>query len=134
MKKRILSFVLVFALVCSMSIGASAASVSKTGKTSGGQIEGLVTSATLEVYTDHAVANTGCEADSGFTIITAVRFYYMDANNAEKSVSNSGRTTASAYKPAFPATPNGIRGESDHYVYTNAVWGNWGCHLGANVW
>lgn len=129
MKKRILSFILVCALLCTMSIGASAATVSKTGKTYGGTIGSYDTSAQLYTYSDHVVAETWCEATFGVTFTTSVRLYYNGDNNP---VRGAGQMTATAYRGTDIL--NNIRGESTHVIHAGSNWGIWECDLGANIW
>ena len=129
MKKRILSFILICALLCTMSIGASAASVSKTGKTQGGTLDYYDTKAWLYTYTDHVFAETWCEATYEIIFATSARLYY---NGSTTPVETVGQMTATAYRGTDIL--NNIRGESTHYVQAGPQWGIWGCNLGANIW
>ena len=132
MRKRILSFVLVFALVCAMSISVSAGSASVYGETSGSKYNPLETSGELYVYTDHAVAETWCEVDS-FVVLTKVYFIHKGENNVDVTYSDSGRTTASAYRTGDLTVLTGVRGSSLHKVESDD-WGNWTYSLNANLY
>lgn len=129
MKKRILSFILVCALLCTMSIGVSAATVSKTGKTYGGTIGSYDTSAHLYTYSDHVVAETWCEVTYLVTFSTSARLYY---NGSDRPVETVGRMTATAYRGTDIL--NNIRGESSHVIQAGSQWGIWSYDLGANIW
>lgn len=129
MNKRIITLVLVFSLLCTLSIGASAASASRTGNTVGGTVGSYNTSAHLYTYTDHVVADTGCETYLNVTCSTAVRLYYK---GSDQPVRNYGGTSASVYRSTDVL--NNIRGESDHVVNAGSAWGVWNYSLSANIW
>lgn len=129
MKKRILSFVLVFAILCTMTISASASSASSTGETGGGPLGKAPTSATLNVYTEHATAETQC-SESGFTYTTSVRLYFIDGD----SIGNSGGASVSVWKSTGIDIPNTSYAVSYHSVSGNLNYGSWSTSLRANVW
>lgn len=129
MKKRILSFILVCAMLCTMSISAAAASAYDVGKTIGGTLDYYDTSAWLYTYTDHVVAETWCETTYEVIFTTSAKLYYIGSTTPVETV---GRMTATAYRGTDIL--NNIRGESEHVVQAGAQWGIWTCSLGANIW
>ena len=135
MNTRILSLVMVLVLLCTMSIGVSAASASKTGSTSSGTVGSVSTKAELYVYTDHATATTWSTQASGIIRETRLVYTYKNANNQTSYLYATGSSTATAYPGPIPNVPSAIKGESVHRVYSqNGEWGSWTSNLSANVW
>ena len=129
MKKQILAFVLVFALLFSMTISASAASASKRGQTSGGILTNLPTSATLNVYTEHATAGTWCELSS--CTISTIAYLHL---NDGRTLTGYGTVSATAVKSTEIDIPNTKNGSSEHNVNGGSQYGVWTASLSANVW
>lgn len=129
MKKRILSFILVFALLCSMSICASAASWN--GNTSGGSRGTVTTSATLYVYSEHAVASTSSGAYDHGILATTVRFHYTNTLNQFATKTASGHASASAYPSDMKDIFSAISADSEHDVNGGSEWGSWHWELSA---
>ena len=135
MNKRVLSLVLIFVLLCTMSISVSAASASTVGVTSGGTLGIVKTKAELNVYTDHATATTWSVNAPGIILNTLLTYHYKDANYENRQLTVTGSATATAYPGIIPNVPSAIRGESVHRVYSlEGEWGSWTSNLSANVW
>lgn len=132
MRKRILSLILVFVLICTMSISASAATVTRHGVTSNGIYTGVDARGELSVYTDHSYAVTWCEVDS-FVKSTEVHFIFTKLNGEPGKFFGSGRTVASAYNSSGETAINNIRGASLHKVDGGENWGTWGYSLATNL-
>lgn len=129
MKRKILCFVLVFALMCAICIGASAASV--TGYTSGGKRGRLTTTASLYVYSEHAVATTSSGANNHDILATTVRFHYTNTFNQLSTDSKSGHASASSYPTDMKDIFSAISANSEHAVRGEDDWGNWEYDLSA---
>lgn len=129
MRKRILSFVLVLVLLCTMAICVSAASTSTTGSTGGG-VEGKAdTSATLYAYTDHATAETW-SSKSACILSTSVTLHFVDGS----AEGISGGASVTYWKDSGLDIPNTSYATSVHDVKGYSSYGNWTASLRANVW
>lgn len=135
MNKHVLSLVMIFVLLCTMSISVSAASASTVGETSGGTLGIAKTKAELNVYTDHATATTWSGQAQGIILKTELTYFYYNANYQTSRLYATGSSTATAYPGPIPNVPSAIKGESVHRVYCpNGEWGSWTSNLSANVW
>ena len=129
MKKRIISIVLVFVLMCSMCFGASADTYkSEKGTTSGGT-SSVGTSASLRISANAAVATTGCALDSAINR-TVIALTYQTSSNTILTISSNGNGSATEY-PSDCAVNGAISASSSHSVVTQ-VNGGWTCGLSVN--
>ena len=118
MKKKIISLVLVIALMSAMCLSASAASVQ--GQTDGDQP--LRTSAVLNINPVGADASTGCSLGTA-VLFTRITFTYRSTSNNTLTDNYSGAGSASAY-PSNIASNGAIRAVSYHSVNTTD-YGSW---------
>lgn len=129
MRKRILSFALVFALVCTMSISAFAGSAYDDGFTdsiTGGGV--LYCQAHLDVDSSRAYATTTNDQNFVALCTTVATIYYLDDNGTEVPETDQGRGSISVY--GVPT--KGVRGGSYHLVSGGSMYGAWSCTLYAN--
>lgn len=134
MRKRILSLILVFALLCTLSISVSATTVSETGVTPYGKEGSWRTRATLGVYTDHAHATTWSGANDNSVLNTTLRYIYIATDNDEKTMTRTGTAEVTAYPTNMKDALSAISGNSQHSVTGGVTYGNWDCYLEADVW
>lgn len=129
MTKRVSSLVLVIILLCTMTISVSAASASKDGYTSGGTVGTAITSASINVYTEHVTAETWCAASQCMLRTTAI----LNRNGASPIIV-TGTSYATACKTDDIHIPNTLNGSSEHSVNGGSAFGSWTTNLSANVW
>lgn len=128
MKKRILSFVLVFALVCAMSMSAFAGSVYDFGYTLGGNSGRLYCEAELKVSKGSAEAETSNSVGNPAMCTTVATLYCRDSAGNEAPYTAQGTSSVTVF-----GNSNGIRGGSHHLVSGGTSYGAWSCTLRADV-
>ena len=129
MKKRIFSFVLVFAMVCAMSISAYAGSAFSSGLTlEGGDMGQLECKATLDVDSSRAYATTWNEARKPELCTTVATLYCLDSNGDEVPYTDQGGASVSVWGEPT----KGVRGASFHGVYGGYDYSSWSCTLYAD--
>lgn len=129
MKRKILCFVLIYALVCTMSITAFAGSAYDDGYTNsitGGGV--LYCQAYLDVDSSRAYATTTNDQDFISWCTTVATIYYLDDNGDEVPETDQGKGSVSVY--GVPT--KGVRGGSYHLVSGGSTYGAWSCSLYAN--
>lgn len=129
MKRRIITSILAFAIVLSLSVTALASSDSRYGSTSGGTSGSTSTSALLSVNRDAATAKTSAGTSDGLSLATTVNFYFTNTNGQTQTSSNSGSTSV----VAGTTNSKGLRATSQHSVNGGSRWGNWSCSLSASA-
>ena len=126
MKKRLLSLFLVLAMVCAMSVSASAAAHSDNTENG---LSSLYVTARLTMSNEDAVATT-TDIDRHDSIMrTTVTFVYTNVNNHRGSISGSGTTLASARPDDMLNELSAIQAESQHEVRGGAAYGTWSYSL-----
>lgn len=127
MKKRIISLILVIALMSAMCLSASAAS--KTGSTSGGT-DGIL-NATIELYRYplFATASTTIGSVNTVTLITTCTFEYVNKFDHTSTLSKTGSSVATVQPSDIKNAASGISARSQHTVNGGALWGSWSSSL-----
>lgn len=131
MKKRFLSLILVFALMCTMSICASAATVTKRGPSSGGDDGNLIVTATLSANSNKAYASSRVGATNNVQLFTTMNYYYWNIAGHEQAVSTSGTTYVELI---CPIAGMGRRATSTHELRGGEYWGNWTGYLSTEAY
>lgn len=129
MKKRIISLVLVIALMSAMCLSASA--VSTTGLTEGGSNSYQVI-ATLNASKTFATATTSTDCTKTYIHNTSVTYTYYNSNNQISYASANGNKSATVY-PNVPNGTSGICADSQHQVNGGTIDGNWSSNLHVGV-
>ena len=124
MKKRLLTLFLVLAMLCAMSIGASAVAVGgRTENPSPGNTT-LPTRATLDRTKLDAQATTWSGAGDSSILYTRLTFDYIDYNEEYISVRVSGKAAAGCYPDDISIAHGSISAQSSHTVAggANGIW------------
>lgn len=128
MKKRLLSLFLVLAMLCTLSIGASAFTEER-GQTGTDVEENILdTRATLHMSAIDASATTWCENKEECTLETNLYFYYYNAPNNITYVYNWAEDSASVRPHDVMNAMSAVQADSYHYVW-GGIHGNWYCNL-----
>lgn len=131
MKKRILSLILVFALLCTMSIGASAATVSTREPSGGGSDGHLNVTATLSANSNTAYASTRVGTNDNVELYTTLNYYFWNYAGHEQGTGTSGTTYVELL---CPIAGRGRRATSTHEMRGEENWGNWTGHLSTEAY
>lgn len=128
MKKRIFTIIMVFSLLCTMCISASAAS--KTGETAPMGTSGiLTTSARLIISLIQAEALTTSGSDDLSILRTTVNYTYTNTMDQTATMSASGYSAAIVAPDNMHIVQSQVSATSHHSVLGGSEWGNWYCSL-----
>ena len=123
MKKRIISLILVIALMSAMCLSASAAS--RTDYTSGGSAGKLKVTATLNRYPLFATASTTPGITNEAVLTTTCRFHYTNQVGHTSTLTVTGSSTVTAQPNDIQNAASGISADSQHTVNGGTRWGSW---------
>lgn len=128
MKKRLLSLFLVLAMVCAMSVSASAI-VEEVGYSSNGTSGDArcVAKLILSLYQAEALSSSGAVDASKFR--TTVSFTYTDEMDQEATMSDSGYSVALVEPDDMKAVQSYVHALSHHRLLGGIEWGSWSCTL-----
>lgn len=131
MKKRVLSFVLIVALVCAMTVNVSAATVTQRKPTSGGSSGILNVTATLNANSSVASASTQVDVSENVTIGTTLNYTFWNSFGHEEARGTSGHGYVQII---CPIAGMGRSANSTHEAKGGTYWGNWTGHLSTQAY